>query len=198
MVTPTAMAAPHSFSPNLDEAKRLARNRARVLRDACDPALGRALARHVLAELPPPDGAVVGGFWPLEGEIDIRPLLHALHARGHEVALPETTRKGEALRFRRWQPAAPLRQGRFGTLHPDGSETIPDFLLVPLLGFDRRGHRLGYGGGYYDRTLASLPLAFALGCAFAAQELDAVPAGEYDVPLPAIATETGVIRIHRT
>jgi 5-formyltetrahydrofolate cyclo-ligase len=168
------------------------------LRSLCDPALGTALARHVLTELPPRERAVVGGFWPLEGEIDIRPLLHALHARGHDVALPETTRKGEALRFRRWQPASALRHGRFGTLHPDGPELIPDFLLVPLLGFDRRGHRLGYGGGYYDRTLAALPEAFAVGCAFAAQELDVVPVGEYDVPLPAIATETGVIRIDRT
>src|ERR1700760_1420271 len=100
------MAAPHGFLPDLDEAKRLARNRARGLRSLCDPALGAALARHVLTEMPPPEGAGGGGFWPLQGEIDIRPLLHALHARGHDVALPETTRKGEALRFRRWQPAA--------------------------------------------------------------------------------------------
>ncbi len=81
----------------------------------------------------------------------------------------------------------------FGTLRPTGPERVPDFLLVPLLAFDRRGHRLGYGGGYYDRTLAALPRAGRLGCAFAAQEMDAVPAGPHDVRLPAVATERGII-----
>jgi 5-formyltetrahydrofolate cyclo-ligase len=86
---------------------------------------------------------------------------------------------------------------RFGTHRPDGEILQPDYLLVPLLAFDRAGHRLGYGGGYYDRTLAGLPAAIAVGCAFAAQELDAVPVAEYDAPLHAVATERGVTLFSR-
>ena len=82
---------------------------------------------------------------------------------------------------------------RFGTLRPDGEVRVPDFLLVPLLAFDRRGYRVGYGAGYYDRTLAALPGRFRLGVAYAAQELDEVPAGPYDERLDAVATERGVI-----
>ncbi len=130
----------------------------------------------------------------MDGEIDIRPLLLTLHARGHPILLPVTPKRGNPLTFRLWQPGAPMIRERFGTFHPDGPEGTPDLLLVPLLAFDRAGHRLGYGGGFYDRTLASLPGRPAIGCAFAAQELDGVPSGEYDAPLTAVATERGVIR----
>ena len=185
------MAAPHSVSP-LDDLKRRARLRARLLRDACDPTLGRLLAAHVMREARPPAGAGVGGFWPLPGEIDIRPLLEALHHAGHAVLLPETPPVGQPLRFRRWIPGAPMQRGRFGTLHPDGPEQAPDWLLVPLLAFDAQGHRLGYGGGYYDRSLAARPGLPCLGCAFAAQQIDEVPAGPLDVRLARVATEQGV------
>jgi 5-formyltetrahydrofolate cyclo-ligase len=148
----------------------------------------------VLREMPPPAGAAVSGFWPMAGEIDIRPLLTALHAKGHVVLLPATPPLGNPLIFHVWQPGAAMRRERFGTHRPDGPVGVPDWLFVPLLAFDRTGRRLGYGGGYYDRTLAGLPGAVAVGCAFAAQELDAVPAGEYDAPLAAVATERGILR----
>jgi 5-formyltetrahydrofolate cyclo-ligase len=147
----------------------------------------------VLAELPPRAGAVVAGFWPMRGEIDPRPLLHALHARGHAVVLPETPPRGRKLLFRRWWPGMTMVAGRFGTLVSTGEVRDPDVLFIPLLAFDRAGRRLGYGGGYYDRTLPTLPGAIAIGCAFAAQELDEVPTADYDAPLHAIATERGVI-----
>jgi 5-formyltetrahydrofolate cyclo-ligase len=147
----------------------------------------------VLAELPPPAGAVVGGFWPMRGEIDPRPLLEALHARGHAVVLPETPPLGRPLLFRRWWPGMEMLAGRFGTYAPTGEACDPDVLFIPLLAFDRAGRRLGYGGGYYDRTLARLPGAVAIGCAFAAQELDEVPAADYDARLHAVVTERGVI-----
>ncbi|MBU6498673.1 MAG: 5-formyltetrahydrofolate cyclo-ligase [Rhodospirillales bacterium] len=178
---------------NIAELKRAARIRALAARAGCDPAWGRQLAANVLAELPPPPGVAVSGFWPLEGEIDIRPLLEALHARGHPVLLPETPPRGHPLIFRRWAPGIAMVRERFGTLRPDGPVGVPHTLFVPLLAFDRSGRRLGYGGGYYDRTLAALPGAYAIGCAFAAQELDAVPAVGYDARLDAIATERGVI-----
>lgn len=188
------MAAPHSFSHALAEAKREARQRALAARAGCDPDCGSRLAERVLAECPPPVGAVVSGFWPLGDEIDIRPLLLALLERGHEIVLPVTPPRGQPLGFRLWRPGDPMEAERFGTMRPTGPERTPDFLLVPLLAFDRRGHRLGYGAGYYDRTLAALPSAGRLGCAYAAQEMDVVPAGPHDVRLPAVATERGIIR----
>jgi len=219
------MAAPHTF-PDLAMAKRAARERVRAARVGGDPAqraaacaaAGAALAAHVLRDCPPPPGAAVSGVWPLDGEIDLRPLMQALYARGHPVVLPVTPPRGQPVTFLPWRPGDPLVRERFGTMAPVGAPVgapigapigapvgreagearAPDFLLVPLLAFDRRGHRLGYGGGYYDRTLAALralsPGRFALGCGFAAQEVDAVPVGPNDVALDAVAAERGVIR----
>jgi 5-formyltetrahydrofolate cyclo-ligase len=159
-----------------------------------DPAAcGTALGDHLLRALPPPAGAVVSGFWPLREEIDIRPLLLRLHAQGHDVALPVTPGRGAALTFRLWRPGDVLQRERFGTMRPTGPAVVPDYLLVPLLAFDRACHRLGYGGGYYDRTLAAAGGRIAVGCAYAVQQVDAVPVGPYDVPLHAVATERGVI-----
>ncbi|HEX4367314.1 MAG TPA: 5-formyltetrahydrofolate cyclo-ligase, partial [Rhodopila sp.] len=118
----------------------------------------------------------------------------ALHARGHCIALPVTPKRGDALTFRGWQPGDVMVPERFGTLRPIGELLIPDMLLIPLLAFDANGGRLGYGGGFYDRTLAALPGRFRLGCAFAAQQVDSVPVGPYDVRLDAVATENGIIR----
>jgi 5-formyltetrahydrofolate cyclo-ligase len=205
-------------SAALDEAKRRARARALAARANGGPAGGTAqapvaqapvaqaavaLAAVVLREVRLPAGAVVAGYWPIGQEIDLRPLLHALHARGHAIVLPVTPPRGEVLRFRPWQPGAALQRGAFGTMAPVPAPGAADALLpafapaivlVPLLAFDRAGNRLGYGGGYYDRTLATLPGAMALGCAYAGQEIAAVPTGPFDIPLTAIATERGLIR----
>src|SRR4051794_2444392 len=156
------MVAPHSSSPHCDvllrEVKAEARRGALARREGCDPALGAVLADHVLAACPPPPGAVVAGFWPMGREIDIRPLLLARAERGHPLALPVTPRRGQPLRFRRWRPGEALAPAPMGTRQPAaGDDVRPDWLLVPLLAFDRAGRRLGYGGGYYDRTLALLP-----------------------------------------
>jgi 5-formyltetrahydrofolate cyclo-ligase len=187
------MVAPHSFSP-IDDAKRAMRAERIAARAGHDPrAAGAALTALVLRDCPPSQGAVVSGFWPLDGEIDIRPLLLALHARGHPIVLPVTPERGLPLSFRLWQPGDRLVAERFGTMRPTGEERLPDFLLVPLLAFDRRGGRLGYGAGYYDRTLPLLTPRFALGCAFAAQEVPDVPMGPRDVRLDAVATEREVI-----
>lgn len=184
-----------SCSVLLHELKAEARRVALARRAAMDPALGARLAEHVLREIPPPAGAVVAGFWPMGKEIDIRPLLHALAGRGHAIALPVTPKRGQPLAFRRWRPGDALARGPIGTSQPlPGAEALtPDWLLVPLLAFDRGGNRLGYGAGYYDRTLAALPAARRIGCAYACQLLDEVPAGPEDVPLHAVATEDGVL-----
>ena len=192
---PPAMAAPHiSHIPDqrLAAAKATARQTAAAQRIGQNPVAGASLTEHVLQAGIIPARAIVAGFWPIQTEVDIRPLLAALYARDHPIGLPVTGRRGEALTFRAWNPDAPLLPGRFGTSHPSGEELTPDALLIPLLAFDHAGNRLGYGGGFYDRTLALLPRALRIGCAFAAQELDKVPAGPYDQPLHAVATEAGL------
>jgi 5-formyltetrahydrofolate cyclo-ligase len=188
------MAAPHTSLPDLADAKQAMRQRALAAREAWDPvAAGLALTQHVLRGEKPPPGSVVSGFWPIGREIDIRPLLLALHERGHPIVLPVTPKRGNPLSFRLWRPGDVLEPERFGTFRPTGDPAVPDVLLVPLLAFDRRGHRLGYGAGFYDRTLAGLPGHYALGVAYAAQEVPEVPAGPSDVALDAVATDSGVI-----
>ncbi len=179
----------------LKERKAEARRLALARRKGADPAAnGAALARHILSQCPPPPGAVVAGYWPMGDEVDVRPLLAALAQRGHALALPATPPRGQPLSFRRWRPGDALRPGPLGTSFPaEGDEMRPDWLLVPLLAFDRAGRRLGYGGGYYDRTLAALPGAAAIGCAHSVQEVPEVPAGPEDVRLARVATENGVI-----
>jgi len=175
--------------------KRTERAAAKERRQGLDPvSAGQRLTAHVMRELHFAAGTAVAGYWPIGDEIDIRPLLYALYHRGHPVLLPVTPARGEPLAFRRWQPEDRLVQDRFGTMRPTGAPGIPDSLLVPLLAFDSRGCRLGYGGGYYDRTLAGLPGRMRIGCAFAAQQVDAVPVDPYDMPLDVVATDQGIVR----
>ncbi|MFN9092458.1 MAG: 5-formyltetrahydrofolate cyclo-ligase [Alphaproteobacteria bacterium] len=172
-------------------ARKLARARRAGLANAAAPAL---LEDAVLAQYAPPPGAIIAGYWPMGEEMDPRPLMLALAARGHALALPVTPPCGQPLTFRAWAPGAALRAGPMGISEPaEGEALSPDILLVPLLAFDRAGRRLGYGGGYYDRTLAALPGAKAIGIAYAGQEMPEVPAGPQDFRLPLIATEDSVI-----
>lgn len=180
----------------LDAEKSALRAQALVARAALvAPGAGEALAGHVLAAVPAMPIAIAG-YWPMGEEIDTRPALHALHAAGHRVLLPVTPRRGLPLSFRPWRPGCAMEAGRFGTQHPAAAETAaPDWLLIPLLAFDSHGNRLGYGGGYYDRTLAAMPGAFRLGVAYAGQQVGMVPSGATDMPLHAIATEQGLLRL---
>ena len=172
-------------------ARKLARAKRATLTNIEAPA---RLAEAMLAQHAPPKGAIIAGYWPMGDEMDPRPLMLALASRGHAIALPVTPPRGQPLAFRAWAPGAALRPGPMGTSEPVGGEELrPDVLLVPLLAFDRTGRRLGYGGGYYDRTLAALPGAKAIGIAYAGQEMPEVPAGPQDMRLPLIATEDSVI-----
>lgn len=166
------------------------------------PQAGDALARRVLEAVPPPPGAAVSAYWPMGDELDCRALITTLQRHGHVIGLPIIVRKGEPLRFRAWQAGVDLEPGGFGTSIPpkDAPEVVPDYLLVPLLAFDRAGYRLGYGGGFYDRTLEGLRRAapgqvMAVGIAFAGQEVDAVPREPTDQRLDWIVTEVETIRI---
>lgn len=142
----------------------------------------------------------ISAFWPLDDEFDPRPLFMELQRRGHPVGLPVVVRKGQPLLFRRWLPDIELVRGPFRVMipPPESPEIVPDLLLVPLLAFDRDGYRLGYGGGFYDRTIAKLRGgrgALAVGVAFAAQEVPAVPRDSTDQPLDWIVTENDVVRL---
>jgi 5-formyltetrahydrofolate cyclo-ligase len=162
-----------------------------AVRATQNPAAGAALAEYVLRELPIRAGTAVAGVWPFRDEIDLRPLWHALHARGHAVLLPETTPPGHGLIFRRWNPDCAMIRERFGTFRPDGEVATPDLIFVPFLAFDHEGHRLGYGGGYYDRTLAAHPNVTAVGFGYAALQVPEVPSGAHDRRLETIFTEEG-------
>jgi len=179
----------------LQAAKAAARKLARAKRASfANAEAPQRLAAAMLAQHAPPKGAIIAGYWPMGDEMDPRLLMLALASRGHAIALPVTPPRGQPLAFRAWAPGAALRPGPMGTSEPvAGEELRPDVVLVPLLAFDRAGRRLGYGGGYYDRTLAALPGAKAIGIAYAGQELAEVPAGLRDFRLPLIATEAGVI-----
>lgn len=139
--------------------------------------------------------AVVSGFWPMKDELDIRPLMFALFNEGCELALPVVVGKGQPLVFRAWRPGDPLEQGVFKTLHPSSKrETVePDVLIVPLLACDEAGWRLGYGGGFYDRTLRGLRArrkVLALGVAFDEQLVaEEVPHGPEDEKLDWLLTD---------
>ncbi|MGB8603446.1 MAG: 5-formyltetrahydrofolate cyclo-ligase [Rhizomicrobium sp.] len=148
-------------------------------------------------DLPLPPGSCVAGYWPLAGEADPRLLMAALQRRGHTLALPCIVGPDQPLIFRGWRIGDPLVAGTFGTSEPPAScpQMVPQVLLVPLLAFDIAGYRLGYGGGYYDRSLAELresgtPLA--VGIAFAGQEVDAVPVEATDQRLDLVISEAGL------
>ncbi|PWC37930.1 5-formyltetrahydrofolate cyclo-ligase [Azospirillum sp. TSO35-2] len=188
------------------QAKDAARRAARVRRDSiADPdrhAAATAVRDRVAALARDghlPRGAV-GGYWPLGSELDARPALLHLKALGHPVALPVSGPRGTALVFRAWDPALPMAVGRYGIHEPEEGRALlrPSLLLVPLLAFDRGGHRLGYGAGYYDRTLDTLRdlgRVVAVGVAFAAQEMAAVPVDGHDQRLDWIVTERETLRI---
>jgi 5-formyltetrahydrofolate cyclo-ligase len=183
----------------IEEAKAALRSEAHKRRAQLHPSLRLDAARdavaHFLEHLPLGKGEVVAAYWPIRDELDIKDLIVRLMDSGQPLALPVVLGDEEPLELRLWQEGAALYEAGFGTLAPeDGAPRVePDIILMPLLGFDRHGTRLGYGGGYYDRTLARLQRRPRLvGFAFARQEIDHIPRDSHDVPLDAIVTELGV------
>ncbi len=141
---------------------------------------------------------VVSAFYPYRSEIDTRTLLGKLAGEGWKTCLPVVIAAGEPLLFRRWLPGAPTVKGVMNIDCPaEDAETLePDVLIVPLLAFDRKGYRLGYGGGFYDRTLAKLrakKTIIAIGAAYSKQEVTQVPHAAHDQPLDFILTEKELI-----
>jgi 5-formyltetrahydrofolate cyclo-ligase len=158
-------------------------------------AAGTAIEAALIARFPPRSAGRLGGYWPMRGEYDCRPLLHRWIEAGGAVALPAVIAPGLPLEFRPWRPGARMEAGRWETTHPaEGPSVVPDLLLVPLVGFDATGHRLGYGGGFYDRTLAALaPRPLAVGVGFELGRLACIRPQPHDAALDLIVTEAGVV-----
>ncbi|QYO76120.1 5-formyltetrahydrofolate cyclo-ligase [Devosia salina] len=182
-----------------EEAKAALRREAHAIRaglsdeDRADAA--KAVAQHFFESIAYAPEDVIAGYWRIRDELDCQPILIRLMDSGQKVLLPVVQGDEQPLDLRVWEADAPLYEAGFGTLAPSdlAPRAAPDVVLMPLLGFDSQGTRLGYGGGYYDRTLAVLPKKpMLIGLAFAAQELSFVPREDHDVPLDAVVTENGV------
>lgn len=156
-------------------------------------------AANFMSAIDPREGAVVSLYFPMRDELDTEPLAAALIDKGAKIAFPVVAKKKAPLAFRAYAPGDDLVPGSYGELVPaeTAPEATPDILVLPLLAFTRAGGRLGYGGGYYDRTLEALRKSgapLAVGYAYGAQEVDALPLSPLDQPLDWIVTERGAIK----
>lgn len=180
--------------------KAALRQEALARRAAATPAQHAAASARLADWLVAHHGQPIAGYHPMRGEADPLPALHAAAAHG-PVALPVICAKANPLRFRRWQPDSPLIPGMFGALIPEtGDWTTPQVVIVPLVAFAPSGARLGYGGGFYDRTLEQLrargPVR-AIGFALACQEMPTLPQEPTDQPLDLILTERALLTPER-
>ncbi len=182
------------------EKKRAARTRALACRAAAFAAhgavAGARIAEHGLSFLPLAPGRVVSGFSAIRDEIDPAALLQRLQGEGHHLCLPVMQGKGLPLVFRAWSPGDEMGKVQWGISEPLPDKPVlePDVVLVPLLAFDAQGFRLGYGGGFYDRTLARLRAikpVVAVGIAYDELKVDAVPYRSYDERLDWVLTPSG-------
>lgn len=154
----------------------------------------KAAADHFFANIVLEPGDIVALYWRIRDEIDCQPILVRLVDGGQPVCLPVVLGADQPLELRLWQEGEPLYPSGFGTLAPSplAPKVEPDIVLMPLLGFDKHGTRLGYGGGYYDRTLAAaVKRPKLVGLAFACQEIEDIPRDAHDIPLDAVVTEEG-------
>ena len=181
--------------------KKEMRLQAQARRDALSRD-ARQEAADAIAQRPFPlkirAGTIVSGFMPMKSEINPLPLLRKLEEMGARIALPAVAGRGKPLIMRQWRVGEPLAAGVWGIREPkpEAPQLDPDIVLVPLLAFDRAGYRIGYGGGYYDMTIASLrarQAVIAAGIAFAAQEVAKVPTTPLDARLDLVLTEREVI-----
>ena len=190
----------------MDSSKASLREQAFARRDAL-PADERAAAAETIAARPFPvtitAGMVISGFSPMKTEINPLPLMRMAAQLGARLALPAIAGRGKPLIMRAYAFGDELARGQWGIREPkaDAPEVAPDILIVPLAAFDRAGHRIGYGAGYYDLTINALRAkkkVIAMGIAFAAQEITSVPATERDARLDFVLTDREVIDFRET
>jgi 5-formyltetrahydrofolate cyclo-ligase len=189
------------MSISLVTTKAQQRTAALARRDALPVAERRAASQKIAQKrfpVPLGEGTVVAGYSPVRSECDPIPLMRSLAGRGAQLALPVVEPKDKSLSFAEWRQGEQLTAGPFGILQPRAGalDVEPDIILVPLVGFDRAGHRIGYGVGYYDRALKGLRArrpVIAVGIGFAIQEIDAIVAGDHDERLDLVLTERELI-----
>jgi 5-formyltetrahydrofolate cyclo-ligase len=185
----------------IQNEKAQLRASALALRDALPAEMRQAAAEQIASRAFPlalQAGTVISGFMPMKSEINPIPLLRRLAQAGAQLALPAIAGRGKPLSMRAWKFGDPFKAGQWGIREPvaDAPAVEPDILIVPLACFDCRGHRIGYGAGYYDMTIAALRAKkkiTAIGIAFALQEIPLVPATERDERLDLVLTEREVI-----
>ncbi len=170
-------------------------SRRAALSDVEHDALSARIVAHLAAALPAPQ--VVAFGWPIKHEPDVRAIVPRWARHGTRAALPVVVQEGAPLAFRHWAPETPLEPDRYGIPTPMAGEwLIPDLILLPLNGFDGEGYRLGYGGGYFDRTLAALcPRPLAVGVGFEINRLPTIRPESHDQRLDWLVTEAGAVRI---
>ncbi|MCO5089959.1 5-formyltetrahydrofolate cyclo-ligase [Bosea sp. (in: a-proteobacteria)] len=157
-------------------------------------AFAQKIAGHLDALIGDPAGVLVSGYWPFRGEPDLRSWLGGLAARGGHAALPVVVARGEPLLFRPWRAGDRLERGVWNIPVPAAGEPVfPRIVVAPLVGFDAEGYRLGYGGGFFDRTLAALPpSAIAIGVGYEMAAMATIRPHGFDIPMRYIVTETGI------
>jgi len=158
------------------------------------------LMNYFLKTFAPEEGTPIAAYWPYRDEIDVRPLLEKLDSLGCNCLLPVVRGRNEALQFHQWKPGDELEASRFGVLEPSKfhPSASPEIVVLPMLAFDRNGYRLGYGGGYYDMTLAALRTKgnlLAIGVAYQEQEIDDIPVEPHDQKVDAVVTDRSVFHI---
>lgn len=155
-------------------------------------AFGERIAATLDALLPDPKGLTVSTYWPFRGEPDLRPWMGAVIDRGGACALPVVVEKAAPLIFRPWSPGCAMTRGVWNIPIPEaGPEIVPDVVIAPVVGFDPEGYRLGYGGGFYDRTLAKIGPRRVIGVGYAGQAIPTIFPQPHDVPMGEIVTEAG-------
>ena len=203
---PPEHAAYNAANPDTDDsAARAALRREKIAaRMALPPAeharLSALLEGHLERELAAREPGVLAFCWPIRGEFDARPLVARLLARGWLAAMPTVLAVDAPMVFRPWAPQADMTADPYGIPVPAGNEASapPDVVLLPLVAFDDQGYRLGYGGGYFDRTLAAMiPSPMAYGIGFELARVGGIRPQTHDIPLDAVATEAGIRRFAR-
>ncbi len=189
------------FNTNEKSELRARMKRKRVTLQSLYPRSGTQLSARFPAELLTRPGLVIAGYRPIQSEIDPTALMEKLKSRGAQLCLPVMQEDKKPLMFRAWTPGDELNFGNFDVEEPleTALPVTPEIVLLPLLAFDKKGRRLGYGGGYYDRTLKAMraanPHVCAVGLGYAAQQLDKVPTDGGDQSLDWVLTETGAMSV---
>ena len=184
--------------PQIRDWRKLERAALIAKRTAAPPdqlrAWNNAMTGFITNGFPLLAGMTIGFCWPFKSEFDARFAIRHFRDRGATAALPAVVAKAHPLQFRKWWPGAPMTPGVYDIPVPDGTEIrIPDAAIVPMIGFDAAGYRLGYGGGYFDRTLAAvLPRPLAIGVAFELDRLQTIHPQPHDIPMDFVVTEAGL------